>query len=557
MLFKILFYIRYYRKKVKFLLQRLFKKKYVVYHLFPFNTLKVTLKDEDVHELYQICEILDKHGIHYRLTDGLALGLYREHHFIRHDNDFDFDLMDFDALDVLKEEMLQRGYKVGREAYFLEKLQQIVFYNKDSLIVDFSIWFREDGVLKHYGEEHFVRIQELKYFETLTDYECYGYTFKLPGHMEDWLVKRFGEDWRVPKTYKGDWKQECKDIHRFFTWLIVGIVLSTYQVSYAQEIGWEVNARGFFNNLEGKKSSYRQANTYAGFRIQPQVSLGVKENTHQLVAGYDALIDWGGENYLDKEGFLAYYKYQNQYLRVLLGKYPRRMMVEEMPEYLICDSIQIYRPNMTGFDFLYKTKSGYIEAFLDWTSKRGADSREQFMAGGMIQFNVGGFLLGANGYYYHYALEFGGESYKVHTMHDNTMIHPYVGRNFKLSATTDSLGVRVGTIINFDRDRGLEKQPQARMGFLGEAGLRWKKWGVNETFYWGAGLQRLGADGFGEYYWGDPFYRSPIYNRTDLSYLITFDRYATLKVGFIIHITDKGVQTSQLLTLIASLPGKK
>jgi hypothetical protein len=95
------------------------------------------------------------------------------------------------------------------------------------------------------------------------------------------------------------------------------------------------------------------------------------------------------------------------------------------------------------------------------------------------------------------------------------------------------------------------------LGFLGEVGLRWKKWCVDETFYWGAGLQRLGEDGFGEYYWGDPFYRSPIYNRTDLSYLITFDRYATLKVGFNIHITDKGVQTSQLLTLIASLPGKK
>lgn len=552
----ILFYIRYCRKKIKFFLQRLAKKQYVVYHLFPFNTLKVRLKDEDAHELYQICEMLDVHGIRYRLTDGLALGLYREHHFIRHDNDIDFDLMDFDALDVLKEEMIQRGYRVGRIVYFKEQLQQIVFYNKDHLIVDFCIWHREDGVLKHYGEEFYVRVQELKYFETLTDYECYGYTFKLPGYMEEWLVERFGDDWRIPKVYKGDWKQDCGDIHRLASWLIAFFFLSTCHIAYAQKLEWEVNAMGFFENIEGTKKSYRKPDTYAGFRLQPQVSLGVKENMHQLVAGYDALIDWGGENQLDKNGFLAYYKYQDEHLRVLLGKYPRRLMAEEMPEYLICDSIQIYRPNMTGFDFLYTLKNGYLEAFLDWTSKRGADSREQFMAGGMLRFDVGDYQLGANGYYYHYALEYGGKGYLVHTMHDNTLIHPYIGRNFKLSEAIDSLGVRTGMLVNIDRDRGVEDKPQTRVGFLGEAGLRWKRWSVDETFYVGAGLQRLGSEGFGAYYWGDPFYRSPIYNRTDLAYHIILDRYATLKLGVNIHVTDKGVQTSQLLTLIANLPGE-
>lgn len=227
----VLYYIRLCRKKTKFFLQRLAKKKYVVYHLFPFDTLKVRLKDDDSYELHQICEMLDKHGIRYRLTDGLALGLYREHHFIRHDNDIDFDLMDFDSLDVLKEEMILRGYKVGRVVYFLEKIQQIIFYNKDRLIVDFCVWYREDGALKHYGEEHYVRIQELKHFETLTDYECYGYSFKLPGDIEDWLVKRFGEDWRIPKFYKGDWKQDCKDIHRLSTWFMAFFMLLEFYLS--------------------------------------------------------------------------------------------------------------------------------------------------------------------------------------------------------------------------------------------------------------------------------------------------------------------------------------
>ena len=552
----LLYYIRYARKKIKFFIQRRAKKKFLLYHLFPFNTLKVRLKDEDAYELHNICEMLDKHGIRYRLTDGVALGFYREHHFIRHDTDLDFDLMDFDSLETLKEQMKNRGYKIGREVYYDSQIQQIVFYNKNQLIVDFSIWYRKDGELRHYGEKGYVRIQELQYFENLTDYDCYGYTFKLPGHLEEWLVKRFGDDWQTPRTYKGDWKQDCFDIKPLLS-LIMLFYLIVSCPSYAQKIGWEANALGFFKNYEGHTSSYRRPNTYAGFRLQPQVSLSVVDQTHQLVAGYDALLEWGGENHLDADGFLAYYKYQGKHLRAIIGKYPRRLMQETMPEYLICDSIQIYRPNMTGFDFLYTSKSGYIEAFLDWTSKRGAFSREQFMAGGMLRFNIGKFQIGANGYYYHYALEFkNDESYNIHTMHDNTMIHPYVARQFRLSEAIDSLGVRAGMLINFDRDRGMEDKPHARMGFLGEAGFQWKRLGICETFYWGEGLQRLGKEGFGEYYWGDPFYQSPIYSRTDLSYDIVSDRYATLRVGLNVHITDKGIQTCQMITLYATLPGK-
>ena len=138
--YMLLYYIRYARKKIKFFIQRHAKKKFLLYHLFPFNTIKVRLKDEDAHELHNICEMLDKHGIRYRLTDGVALGFYREHHFIRHDTDLDFDLMDFDSLETLKEQMKNRGYKIGREVYYDSQIQQIVFYNKNQLIVDFSIW---------------------------------------------------------------------------------------------------------------------------------------------------------------------------------------------------------------------------------------------------------------------------------------------------------------------------------------------------------------------------------------------------------------------------------
>lgn len=208
------FYLKLIVKRIIFCYKLILNKDFFEYHHFPFNNIKVRLKDEDAVELHNICNMLDSCGFTYRLTDGLALGFYREHHFIRHDNDLDFDLKDFNSLSELKKAMRNRGYKVGREAYYLGKVQQIVFYNKNQLLVDFLVWYKEGDVIKNYEEEGYVRTQDPKHFDTLTNFDCYGYTFKLPGDMEEWLVKRYGEDWRIPKTYKGDWKDECLDLEK-------------------------------------------------------------------------------------------------------------------------------------------------------------------------------------------------------------------------------------------------------------------------------------------------------------------------------------------------------
>ena len=210
----VMHYLKYIVKKILFYYRRITKKDFLEFHEFPFPPLEVRLKDEDAAELNKVCSMLDKLGYHYRLTDGLALGLYREHHFIRHDNDLDFDLKDFDSVTELKKSMRSCGYHVGREVYYKGKLQQIVFYNKNKNLVDFLVWHQEGAFLKNYAEEGYVRTQEFRHFDTLTDFECYGYTFKLPGDIEDWLVKRYGDDWMIPKTYKGDWKDECPDLEK-------------------------------------------------------------------------------------------------------------------------------------------------------------------------------------------------------------------------------------------------------------------------------------------------------------------------------------------------------
>lgn len=200
---KIVFYIKYY-----------IGIEFADFHYFPFNPLDVRLKDCDAVSMNVLCNLLDNSDIQYRLTDGIALGLYRNQAFIKHDNDIDFDVLEMDNYLQLKSLLKGLGFSIGRLVFWKGKVQQVVFYNENRLIVDFVIWKREGDYIYNYSEKGYERKQNIKYFSPLTRIQCYGHEFKIPGYIEEWLAFRYGNDWNIPKTYKGDWKEECGDIHQ-------------------------------------------------------------------------------------------------------------------------------------------------------------------------------------------------------------------------------------------------------------------------------------------------------------------------------------------------------
>ena len=119
----------------------------------------------------------------------------------------------------------------------------------------------------------------------MTDYDCYGYTFKLPSHLEEWLVKRFGEDWRIPKTYKGDWKQDCLDIKPLSVLsLLVCLFLPVAAMaeasdssSVSQKYFWAVSASGNYSYLIPKGSFFKSAAhsygvAYYDLRVNRQIN---------------------------------------------------------------------------------------------------------------------------------------------------------------------------------------------------------------------------------------------------------------------------------------------
>jgi len=73
-------------------------------------------------------------------------------------------------------------------------------------------WYQEGERVVNYSERNFERAQDMKYFQASSEVQFQGRSYPAPAPLEEWLEMRYGMDWRIPKTFKSDWKEECFDM---------------------------------------------------------------------------------------------------------------------------------------------------------------------------------------------------------------------------------------------------------------------------------------------------------------------------------------------------------
>lgn len=207
--------LKKYIKKILFMLS--YYKDFRGYH--HFHVPKRVLKNSDYALMESGCKCLEEiDGLIYRITDGTILGLYRDGEFIKHDDDVDIDILyyNINQVKLIKGKLKKLGYIIGREAYYKGKIQQIAFYLENGFIFDIIFWHKIENEIYNYSEEGYERIQNYKYFdiEKLDYINFHNKSYPIPTPTEEWLEFRYGDDWKIPKTYKGDWKEECFDMSR-------------------------------------------------------------------------------------------------------------------------------------------------------------------------------------------------------------------------------------------------------------------------------------------------------------------------------------------------------
>jgi len=183
------------------------------YHHFSFNYNK-PLPNNAVKTMISCCEVLENLGIKYRLTDGTILGLYRQGDFIPHDDDIDIDILDYKDVDLLQTSMKKLDMKLGRKVVYKKQVHQLAYYSKNLVVFDMIFWYSDGDQIVNYSEKGYKRTQPKKYFTDLDSITYFEKSYPMPSHIEEWLVFRYGENWRIPKTYKDDWKKECFDLER-------------------------------------------------------------------------------------------------------------------------------------------------------------------------------------------------------------------------------------------------------------------------------------------------------------------------------------------------------
>lgn len=207
------------KNRIKILMKKIlftfsFRKEFREYMAVYFD--KRALNAADVSKMDECCKAIESIGLVYRLTDGTALGLYRNGEFITHDDDVDIDVLEPTKENIRDIKAKFKHMKVAREVYYQGKIQQLAYYDDDCYVFDIVFWYRSGDRVLNYCERDFERVQEYKFFEknSLTKMEFSGREYPLAADVENWLVSRYGPDWKIPKTYKGDWKAECQDIKR-------------------------------------------------------------------------------------------------------------------------------------------------------------------------------------------------------------------------------------------------------------------------------------------------------------------------------------------------------
>ena len=116
---------------------------------------------------------------------------------------------------------------------------------------------------------------------------------------------------------------------RFFgtLFLLLAIMLSSSK-SYSQELLWDLDFMGFFDNREFKPPT-QTPQTLFGTRLTPLIGVRIQE-CHELMGGVSYIQEFGSKKSY-KVDPSVFYKYNTESFKVSFGAFPRRSLIKELP----------------------------------------------------------------------------------------------------------------------------------------------------------------------------------------------------------------------------------
>jgi hypothetical protein len=311
---------------------------------------------------------------------------------------------------------------------------------------------------------------------------------------------------------------------------------------FSQEWIWSTAYQGFFDNRE-YFNDYVSPQTMFGSRISAYTGFAFS-NSQEFSFGMHALYEFGDKIRADAFDPILFYHFKNPFVNLLLGAYPRMNLIK-LPDFLLTDTLQYYRPNLEGIFVEFRRNWGFQNAWLDWTSRQTDQVRETFKIGGTGMLHKGIFFYRHDFIMTHFA----GPAIPIPNDHirDNGGLYSGLGLDFSRNSVFDSLVVSSGLCFSYDRVRNVYDL-RFYYGSLTQITAEYKGFGIKSTTYFGDGQTQLTGDGL---------YAAPLYNRFDFYWRIFRKNYVQGKVEFSLHLIENVLDTSQSFTIYAAIDGKK
>ena len=310
---------------------------------------------------------------------------------------------------------------------------------------------------------------------------------------------------------------------KIYLFIFVSILTSTAAMAQTT-LDVNFNALGFLDNREYKDFIPR-SRTYSGTRTDLDFGLNIDSLNH-FVVGVNAIHEFGAIPFYLKVNPVAYYKFESKSWLFNAGEFPRAGLIDNYPRALLNDTLMYYRPNIEGLLARYHNDHFMETGWIDWLSRQTETQREQFLFGfeGKYQPSLSGPF-----YISHYVFMMHDAGAEIllpgDHINDNGGGEVRLGLDFShRQHTLDSLSFEAGTLVSFQRARGIDgfKTPK---GFVASAYASYGKFAAFDEFYAGQGSAI-------EY--GDAFYEKKFYDRLDL--IFTPFAAAGLKGQFVLSI---------------------
>ncbi|MBN2519055.1 MAG: hypothetical protein JXB17_01000 [Bacteroidales bacterium] len=278
-------------------------------------------------------------------------------------------------------------------------------------------------------------------------------------------------------------------------------------------------------------SQYAIPQTILGARVDLNAEFFNEDSVNSAVLGFNYMYECGHNVFAYKPVLDIYYHYHKNNVDYYMGSFPRKNLLF-YPLILLTDSLQYYRPNIEGGLGQITGKLGYINVWIDWTSRQTNEVRETFLAGISGKFKPGLVYIEEYLYMYHRA--------GVHNpppgdhIRDNGGGATFIGVDLSEKQVLNKLLIDIGLAYSYDRYRP-NPYGYARGGMMRFETL-YKRFGINGLYYSGD-KQHLA--------YGDMFYSGGKYGRLDIIIIPFSSNRISSRAVLGIHFAADEINTSQ------------